>query len=353
MTALTANHWQHIVQSPRTDHEIGLIASIYEAITRNDALVNQAEITNFYVALKSKPLAILAGPAQSGKTALVRGLAQSLVERDSLRIQIFTGHPWWAVGSDNVASNTGLHMRFSTEKMLSIIEEARQPSNAHQVFIACLTQISPAELLSFFTEVSFQLQNGQIMRLGDTHLAEPIPFPSNLRIIGTMDTNSFDWWDNDLLLSTTVIQWSPASDFPDSIFNEVVMLDEDEFLQSCIRGKDAAYRKVYPVLKHQRQPLYSLLQVEATLRKYISSLDYAVDEVMIYLANSWSRLGDGLFHPSPSRNLAIALDMAIAQILLPRAIDAIRSRETLRSRLQYILADQYPRAAGFTTALAT
>lgn len=329
-----------------------LIASLHKALIENGVSMDQAEITNFYVALKSKPLAILAGPARSGKTALVRGLAQSLCERVDQRIQMLTGHPWWAEGSDDVARNTELHLRYSTEKILSIIEEARQPYNAHQVFVACLTQISPAELLSFFTEVAFQLQNGQIMRLGDTHLTEPMPFPSNLRIIGTMDTNSFDWWDNELLLSTTVIQWSPPSDFPDPIFNQSVMLDEYEFLQSCVRGKDAAYRKVYPVLKHQRQPLYSLLQVEATLRKYISSLDLAVDEVMIYLANSWSRLGDGLFHPSPDRNLAIALDMAIKQILLPRAVDAIRSRETLRNRLLDIFADEYPRSTGFATMQA-
>jgi hypothetical protein len=238
-------------------------------------------------------------------------------------------------------------MRYSTEKIMSIIEEAGQPENAHQVFIACLTQITPAELLSFFDEVSYQLQNGQIMRLGDTHLTEPLTFPVNLRIIGTMDTNSFDWWDDDLLFSTTVIQWSQETDIPDPIINQDVILDEYEFLQSCIRGKDAAYNKVYPVLKHQRQPLYTLLQVKANLHHYISCLDLALDEVIIYLANSWSRLGDGLFHSSPDRNLAIALDLAITQILLPRAVDAIRNEESLRDRLIEILADKYPRSTGF------
>jgi hypothetical protein len=348
MKTLSTNPLPHKIQPTQADHEAVLMASLHKAMIENGVSLDQAEITNFYVALKSKPLAILAGPAQSGKTALVRGLAQSLSEQDDICIHMITGHPWWAEGSEDVASHTELHMRYSTEKMLSIIEEARQPYNAHQVFIACLIQISPAELLSFFSEVSYQLQNGQVMRLGDTHLTEPISFPSNLRIIGTMDTNSFDWWDDDLLLSTTVIQWSQASDFPEPIINQGVMLDEYEFLQSCIRGQDAAYRKICPVLRQQRQPLYSLLQVKATLRKYISSLDLAIDEVMIYLANSWSRLGNGLFHPSPDRNLAIALDMAITQILLPRAVDAIRSKEMLRDRLICILDDKYPRSAGFT-----
>jgi hypothetical protein len=352
MITPTTDPLHHTSQSTRTDQEAVLIASLHEAMIENGVSVGQAEIANFYVALKSKPLAILAGPAQSGKNALVQSLAQSLVDRESLRVQMFTGHPWWAERSDGIASHTELHARFSTEKMLSIIEEAGQPENTHQVFIACITRISPAELLSFFTEAAFQLQNGQIMRLGDTHLSEPILFPSNLRIIGTMDTLSFDWWDSDLLLSTTVIQWPRASVLPDPVFNRGVLLDEHEFLQSCILGRDAAYRKVFPVLKRQRQPLYPLLQVEAILKRHISSLHLAIDEVMIYLANSWSRSGNGLFHPSPDRNLAIALDLAIAQILLPRAADAIRNLETLRNRLKIILAGQFLRSDAFVTALA-
>jgi hypothetical protein len=352
MITPTTNSLHHTSQSPQTDHESVFIASLHEAMSENGVSIGQAEIANFYVALKAKPLAILTGPAQSGKIALVQGLAQSLVERGSLRVQMLTGHPWWAERSDGIASHTGLHARFSTEKMLSIIEEAGQPENTHQVFIACLTRISPAELLSFFTEVAFQIQHGQIMRLGDTHLSEPIPFPHNLRIIGTMDTPSFDWWDNDLLLSTTVIQWPRASVSSDPKFNRGVLVDEREFLQSCIRGRDAAYRKVFPVLKRQRQPLYPLLQVEATLKRHISSLDLAIDEVMIYLANSWSRLGNGLFHASPERNLVIALDLAIAQILLPRAVEAIRNLEILRNQLINILAGQFSRSAAFVVALA-
>jgi hypothetical protein len=349
MDTYSMNSNRNVSRFNQEDHEAILLTSLHNAFCENGVSLDPADITNFYVALKSKPLAILAGPAHSGKTALVRGLAQSLSDQDKISIQMITGHPWWAEGSDDVARNTELHIRYSTEKIMSIIEEAGQPYNTHQVFIACLTQISPAELLSFFTEVSYQLQNGQIMRLGDTHLTEPVGFPSNLRIIGTMDTNSFDWWDDDLLYSTTVIQWSQESDIPDPVINQERILGELEFLQSCIRGKDAAYSKVYPVLKHQRQPLYTLLQVKANLHHYVSCLDLALDEVIIYLANSWSRLGDGLFHPSPDRNLAIALDLAITQILLPRAVEAIRNEESLRDRLIGILTDKYPHSTGFMT----
>lgn len=91
------------------------------------------------------------------------------------------------------------------------IGEAIQPENSQRVFIACFTRISPAELLSFLTEVAFQLQHGQLIRFGDAHFSEPITFQNNLSLVGTMDTPSFDWWDSDLLLHTTVIQWPQMS----------------------------------------------------------------------------------------------------------------------------------------------
>jgi hypothetical protein len=351
MSTQTFNPQQLSDQPDRIDGEAAFTASLCEAMLENGISTSRDEVINFYVALKSKPLVVLAGPAKSGKNALVQGIAQSLVERESLRVQIFTGHPWWATRCDDIAGHTSLHTRFSTEKILSIIEEAGQPGNARQVFVACLTQISPAELLGFFTEVAFQLQHGQIMRLGDTHLSEPVSFPANLRIIGTMDTSSFDWWDSDLLLNTTVIQWRNARVLSNSVFGRCSLLEESEFLRSCIRGRDVAYHKIVPVLKSQRQPLYPLLRVEAALKKYVSVLELATDEVMIYLANSWSRLGCGLFHPNPDRNLAIALDLAIAQILLPRAADAIRNLETLRNQLRNILTDELWRSAAFVDML--
>jgi hypothetical protein len=85
---------------------------------------------------------------------------------------------------------------------------------------------------------------------------------------------------------------------------------------------------------------------QAEIANFYVALKSKPDEVMIYLANSWSRSGNGLFHPSPDRNLAIA------QILLPRAADAIRNLETLRNRLKIILAGQFLRSDAFVTALA-
>jgi 5-methylcytosine-specific restriction protein B len=188
MMTLTTNALRSTRKSTQIDHEAMFIAWMQAAMIENGVSVDQIEIANFYVALKSKPLTVLVGPPLSGKEAMAQCLAQMFNDQDRLHIQLLTGHPWWAGRDDQAASHTRLHTRFLTEKILAFIEEASQPGNTRLVFIACLIRMSPAELLSFFTDVAFQLQHGRIMRLGDTHFSEPIPFPTNLRIVGTMDT---------------------------------------------------------------------------------------------------------------------------------------------------------------------
>ena len=57
--------------TPRDDTEQEIVARLIETAGGAGLQVDPISIVNFYVTLKSKPLAILAGPAQSGKIALV------------------------------------------------------------------------------------------------------------------------------------------------------------------------------------------------------------------------------------------------------------------------------------------
>jgi len=68
----------------RVDPEQEIVARLIEASGETGLQVDPVSIVNFYVALKSKPLAILAGPAQSGKIALVKSLAHVLTDGDCL-----------------------------------------------------------------------------------------------------------------------------------------------------------------------------------------------------------------------------------------------------------------------------
>jgi hypothetical protein len=339
--------------SIRPDYEIQLLARLFEQASQVGICYDRTAIANFYVALKSKPLAILTGPAQSGKIALVQCLAHTLMGGDCQQCQVMVGHPWSFGIRGNLTLFIEAQMRCNTEKLLGLIEEAWRPGNAHRVYIACITRISPAELLSFFTEVSYQLKHGQLMRFGDVHFSEPLAFPRNLFLIGTMDTVHFDWWDRDLLANTIVIQTTKMTLPPCKFQKHSPISAEQEFLHSRIRSRLAVYSKIHAILGLQRQPLKLLIDVETLLREEVGSFMYwLLDETLVYLANSWSRLGNGLFAPSTSDNLAISLDLAFSQILLPGVVDTIRRVEVLREQLHSILAGQFPRSNAFIYSLA-
>ena len=353
MTTLTDNLLLLTGQSNQPDYEIQLLARLSEQVSRVGMYFDRTALANFYVALKSKPLAILTGPVQSGKIALVQCLAHTLMGGDCQQCQVMVGHPWSFGNSENLTLFIEAQMRCNTEKLLGLIEEARRPENTHKVYMACITRISPAELLSFFTEVSYQLRHGQLMRLGDVHFSVPIPFPPNLFLIGTMDTERFDWWDSDLLANTTVIQTAKMSLPPCKFQKTTSIYEEQEFLCSRVRSRQAAYSKIHAILRWHREPLKPLTHVEALLREEVGPfLNGLVDETIEYLANSWSRLGNGLFASSTPENLAIALDLAISQILLPGAVDTIWRIEVLREQLHSVLAGQFPRSNAFINSLA-
>jgi len=72
-----------------------------------------------------------------------------------------------------------------------------------------------------------------------------------------------------------------------------------------------------------------------------------MDEMMIYLANSWSLAGAGLFDVQIERNATIALDLAIAQTLLPHLGEALSQSEALVERLGELLCGQFPHSEAF------
>lgn len=318
-------------------------------MTRETAIpVDPISIVNLYVSLKSKPLAILMGVANSGKSEMVRRLAQFLADGDPMRYQMMNGHAWWAANTHDVAFFIEAQTRFNTMKMLAVIEEAWQPENTNRVFVACLTHISPAELSGFFSEVASQLRRWQITGLPRARLTEPIPYPPNLLLIGTMDTNRFDWSDENLLSKTTLIRWPEDETKPTAESDrESIPLAETGFLVSLIRSEAAARWKLNRILGREQQSLRPLLLAESLLREHEIQLPGSVrGETLIYLANAWSKEGIGLFDQVTAHNHAIALDLAMAQILLPRLGATIRDSPTLGKQLREVMS-QFPHSVDF------
>ena len=164
--------------STQLDHELEMITGLTHPAGGAAISLDNTAIINMYVALKSKPLAILTGPKQTGKIELIHRLAHILTESENRQYQVMAGHPWSFEKSQNVALFTEAQTRFNTDKLLAMVEEAWRPENACRVFIACITRISPAELLSFFTEVAYQIRNRVLRTSRRCTFFEASPIPS-------------------------------------------------------------------------------------------------------------------------------------------------------------------------------
>jgi len=228
------------------------------------------------------------------------------------------------------------------------MEEASQPENFSRMYFACLSQISPAELSSCFVEVAYQLSHGEIMRIGDVHFSNPMRYPENMWLLGTIDGLRMVPLDEYLMSEAMIVQ--PAVVDMKSCAAQSGnnwMGRQATFLRSCIRSHQAAYHKLQSILSGHGTALVPFLKVVQCLNNHDLSLPSSVlDRCVIYLANAWSIRGQGLFDPITCRNLEIASDLAIKQILLPGIESQIRSSRSLRQELHDLLGI-FPRSLAF------
>ena len=291
-------------------------------------------LVNYYVALRSKPIAVLVGPGGSGKEALASRVADAIVGRRAEKHQVLAGHPWWA--REKVGATA--HARWNELKLDALIAEATQPKNARRAYFVCLQHISPAEL----DEVAVSA-------------AQPYPLlPPNLFIAATFDRDRPLAGDDELLSVASVIwwpwDWPPAANGREP--RPVAPAAERIFVKSSLRRASAARRRLRQVFGDITPPVRALVEVTAPLAKADIRLGpTAMDDAIRYLANAWSAEGVGLFDPQPSRNLTIALDFAIAQALVTRAMSCIGDRPAAGDMLGAILRDRYPHSAALLAAI--
>jgi hypothetical protein len=263
------------------------------------------------------------------------------------------GHPWWANESANLALFTRAQTLFNTQKLHYLIEEAWLPENSHRLFIGCLTHISAGELISIFASLSQQLSDEPYIPSGQTAFLLHAPWPPNLLLIGTMDTDHYDWWDSDLVSKTSVFLWQAGERAMDAcaVTGKSLPSLEEVFLQSNIRQEGLAYQKLREILGRNR--LNSKSNPVALLLRLVEQLEInacptarqSLREAIIYLANAWSPQGVGLFDLDDKKNLALAVDRALVSTVFPLAYQTLQKSQKLREILISLLNPHYPISA--------
>jgi hypothetical protein len=340
--------------APPKDAEHEALAALAAAVQAAGLEAERGAVVNLYVGLKSKPLTLLVGPEHAGKVAAMRCLADVLTGGDPLRAQFMPGHAWWAGQTGNVAPYTHAQTRLNTCKLLDVLEEAHAPESQERVLLACLTRISPAELMTFFSATAFQLQHGELMRLFGAHFTEPVPYPRNLLLAGTLDAGYAHDLDAETWAMTNVVEWPASGQVPaDDAPRPAPPRDYGpEFLASMVRTEAEARLKLRRVLHQSLAALQPLACLEEAVQLPAGHRWPALRaELLVYLANAFSRTGPGLFDERPLANVELALDWAIATRLLPRFRGPLGHTPALQPALQRFCAGRWPKAAQALEAL--
>ncbi|MBI3761648.1 MAG: hypothetical protein HY260_07275 [Chloroflexi bacterium] len=313
--------------------EAGLLRSIAAAFGITPSDPRYPALVNYYVALKAKPVVVLAGPATSGKERLACRLAEAIVGQHSEQRQVLAGHPWWATEPTGAIAQA----RWNELKLDVLAEEAAQPENRRRAYFACLRHISPAELDDLSNVAS-----------------PPYPlYPPNVFIAATLDCAQPLEAGEDLLTIATVVWWPFTWPLPEEWpLARLNGKGARAFVKSAVRHMPTARRRLRRLFKTLAQPTHALVEVTGFLAEAgIALPPAAMGDAMGYLANAWSVEGVGLFQPPAASNVLIALDFVIAQTILTRALLQIAERPTLRDVLGGYLRDRFPHSAAFLAAI--
>lgn len=333
--------------STQVDSEIHFVNELVRSTLSTGINVDSSTIINLYVSLKSKPLAILVGEENPGKRIMVENLTKTLTNDNPFQSQFMLGHAWWAERNENVALFTHAQSQLNSSYLTQIIEDARKPGNMEKAYFACFDRISPAEVVSHFSKLSTQFLQGEKWQKSVGDLSALNAYPPNFFSIGIMDTSQFSWYDEDLLSNTSVIYWQENKGTRRNLNFHSPSLSvtngKNNLLSSYVRTVHAGYLKLINIIKAQPNALLPLLEVERVMIDHgvVFSPRTVTNEAVIYLSNTWTSFGNGLFASSLRRNLDIALDIVISQTVLPRGWKAICQSDKLRISLSDVLSNEY------------
>ncbi len=137
-------------------------------------------VIDYYRALRTRNLVILAGPASADKAGLARTLAEKLVGQDNTQWSLFRAHPWWSLRPVQFSHNE-VHDYLGAIRLFDLIELARAGQAVGMPFFAAVERAGPAEVSCYFED----LLRGLIWRADGTLLR--VDLPRNLYVTGLLD----------------------------------------------------------------------------------------------------------------------------------------------------------------------
>lgn len=354
----TAGNYQ--AEPPAALTEAALLAGLEEWALGQGFVFPPHLLRSYYVALKTKPFAILSGVSGTGKTKMAELLAEALTGHHPAQFRLIPVRPDWAdstalFGYQNVLAN-----RYVSTPFLDILRAAGLPENRDRAFFVCLDEMNLARVEHYLADYLSALES----RSHRLPLHEGVPdlvLPPNVFVTGTVNVdetthafsrkvldraNTLDFDAAPLLLEGM----GTAKGTPSIGELEAAPAERQRlFLQSRVGHVGRARERLSQIDAGFPGRAMALLQA-ANDRLYPHRLHFAYrvrDDVLLFLANSFdAETGQGLLLPDVGDNFALALDLQIHQKVLPKLNGVAEQMDPLLAELAvWATAEALPRTA--------
>ena len=303
-------------------------------------------LLHYYISAKSWPLVLLIGRPGVGKRRLFQLLAGSIAGCMDGRIFMLPAQSTWQERSGNVAegdSRPSLEMiqgRFNTMAFLDLLAEAGAPGNEGQTYFLALDQATPAELAEYL----------DLYLVGRPAGSSPPPLPPNLLLTAIVSLEGGAWCLPAALLDRVgIVEVSVPLEEIDPERSPCPPVGWQRlFLSSAVRDPAQACLRLERF--GRRTDLEYLLE---KLRHDLGpAWDPAMEEgLLLYTANSFTAAGQGLLDRVGGANVRQAVDLQLAQRLLPCIAQRTSWPESRWKALQRRFEGILPRAHARTQRL--
>lgn len=312
--------------------ETRLLASIEEYALSQGFTFPSYRLRSYYIALKTKPFAILSGVSGTGKTRMAELFAEAMTGHHPKQFQLIPVRPDWNDSAALFGYQNILASRYVSTPFLEIVRRAALPENRHRAFFVCLDELNLARVEHYLADYLSALES----RGHRIPLHEDVPdliLPANLFVTGTVNvdetTHSFS---RKVLDRANTLDFEEAPLLRGQKLSKGIVRLEDELGGSVLQrqalflaARAASISKARERLS-QIDPAFSdralTLLESANALLYASRLHFAYrvrDEVLMFLANSFdAETNSGLLLADKEENFALAFDLQIIQKVLPK-----------------------------------
>lgn len=313
--------------------EAHLLTAIEEYALSQGFVFPPSLLRSYYVALKTKPFALLSGVSGTGKTKLAELFAEAMTGRQPAQFRLIPVRPDWADSTPLLGYQNVLANRYVTTPFLDLTREAARPENRGKTYFVCLDEMNLARVEHYLAEYLSALES----RTKRVTLHEGAPdfiLPPNVFVTGTVNVDeTTHTFSRKVLDRANTLDFDAAPVLLEGIGDGkgLALLDEELGLSPLQRQALFLGASVGSIGRARERlaqmdpafPARALALLQAVNdRLYPARLHFAYrvrDEVLMFLANSFdAETGAGLLRPDAADNFALALDLQIKQKVLPK-----------------------------------